>query len=128
MQVGCRDRGHECGALPYGNLKPGKTEALLRYRGKGTTRRMRKWIYEGGGHAVPVPEAGSDAAIRIVRSYKHLGGIVRDDLSVLQECGARSQSGLAAYSPTASKVFGAKQVSKSLRCQFLCLLDFQHFV
>ena len=101
------------------NLKPGKTEALLRYRGKGATRRMRAWLRGDGSLAVPVPEAGGDRAIRIVQSYKHLGGIIRDDGSPLPECRARSQSGMAAYSPIAQKVFGASQISQSLRCQFL---------
>ena len=49
---------------------PGKTECLLRYRGRHAVRHFEQWRSADGGLVIPL----SGVSLSVVHHYKHLGG------------------------------------------------------
>lgn len=96
---------------------------MLRYRGKGATKRKRQWRQDDGSLAIRVENESDENSppmlINLVDRYKHLGGIIMIDGSVAVECKGRNRSAMAAYSPIASKVFGAKDIGKDLKLDLM---------
>ena len=96
------------------NLSPGKTEAILVYRGKGATeclRARRPTPSEPPRIIVP----GSSSALHVVTAYKHLGGEITAAGSLVPLAHGRRKRALAAYSPIAMKVFGSRHLTLDLK-------------
>ena len=76
------------------------------------------------GNAIPfgddrtADEVGAKC-LRIVTQYKHLGSYICHDGSPNADVSKRVSSALAAFSPLAARVFGARHVSRALKLQ-LC--------
>ena len=96
------------------NLSPGKTEAILVYRGKGAAehlRARRPAAFEPPRIVVP----GSPSVLHIVSVYKHLGGEITAAGSLVPLAHGRRKRALAAYSPIAMKIFGSPQLQMDLK-------------
>ena len=96
------------------NWSPGKTEAILVYRGKGATECLRA--------RRPAPSApprilvpGCSSVLHVVMAYKHLGGEITAAGSLVPLANGRRKRALAAYSPIAMKVFGSRHVTLDLK-------------
>ena len=63
------------------NWSPGKTEGLLRYRGKGAAAALESRISADGFLSIPVACSGVQhgTAVSIVECFKHLGGHINAD-------------------------------------------------
>ena len=97
------------------NFGPGKTEALVALRGKQALRARRGLEQPDGTLALDIPSTPGSPKLRIVQCYKHLGGIVYDDASVVPEAIARASSALNAFGPIATTVLGARSISARIR-------------
>ena len=87
------------------NWNPGKTEALLRYRGKGATPAREQWRAPDGKLRIPLPSARGQF-LHIVEAYKHLGTFCSACAETYRNTQHRVQSAMAAYAPISQKVFG----------------------
>jgi hypothetical protein len=99
------------------NWNPGKTEAFLRYRGKGAVKRLELKRRADGSLAYPIP--GTQMQVNIVDHYKHLGGVVCSDGNVQLDAVVKARSATTAYIPIAGKIFGAAVLGCGLRINFL---------
>ena len=80
------------------NWKPGKTEALLQYRGKGAAESLRR--RRPTPTSPPVIEIpGTSEVLRIVREYKHLGDEISISGSLVPLAQGRRKCAFAAYMP-----------------------------
>ena len=102
------------------NWNPGKTEAFVRYRGRGATKRLELKRRPDGSLGVLVP--GTTLSVNIVDKYKHLGGCVCSDANVQPEAVARARSATSAYVPIVMKVFGSSGLDVALKLVFLWAL------
>ena len=85
------------------NWSPGKTEAILQYRGPGAPACMRaRRPSPSEPPRIRVP--GSEAVLNIVAAYKHLGGEIAASGSLVPLAHGRRKRALAAYAPPATKV------------------------
>ena len=100
------------------NWSKGKPEALLAYRGRNASRCLDARRSSTGDIHIKVPGCPGKS-LHVVRSYKHLGGIIATKCRILPEALSRASSAMTAYFPFAGKVFGAKSVSVHMR---LCLM------
>ena len=86
------------------NWARGKTEAILSYRGKGSTAALAQWRHEGE-LSIPVPR--SDRRLAIFPSYRHLGSVVSVDRTGARNGRDKRDAAMSSYVPIAVKVFGA---------------------
>ena len=96
------------------NWKPGKTEAILQYRGQhaaASLRARRPSLGEPPVIAVP----SSTDLLHIVSEYKHLGGEITASGSLVPLASGRRKRALAAYAPLAMKIFGSEFLDLGLR-------------
>ena len=99
------------------NWRHGKSEALLRYRGKHATSCLNARRH-GDCIRIPVcPE--DDQYLSVVTEYKHLGGVIASDALILPEVRQRTSSAMAAYGPIAMKVFGPTAIQEHLKLHFV---------
>ena len=91
------------------NWRKGKTEAMIKYRGKDATKHFEQRRDQLGLH-VKLPQAFGDQRLHIVDRYKHLGGVVAIGGSVMYEVQQRCSNAMAAYTPISAKVFGSPHV------------------
>ena len=104
------------------NWSRGKSEALLKYRGRHAVACWEARRQPCGKILIPLPvQAGHDFLI-VVDRYKHLGGIVATSGSEVHEARARASSALAAYAPLASRIFGAACIAHGLKVLFASAL------
>ncbi|CAK0811590.1 unnamed protein product [Prorocentrum cordatum] len=87
------------------NCKPGKTEALLKYRGYQAVQLREARRCADGKLRLQVP-GRPGIAIDVVQSYVHLGTHANVDGSCFQNATHRCSSAMAAYAPLSSKIFG----------------------
>jgi hypothetical protein len=96
------------------NWAPGKTEAMLQYRGKGAAARMNaRRPVAGAKPVITVPVNGMQ--LQIVDLYKHLGGEITVSGSLMPLATSRRKRALAAYAPLAMKVFGSPHLTLDLK-------------
>ena len=96
------------------NWSPGKTEAILVYRGRGAVERLR--ARRPAAFATPrISVPGSNSILHIVSVYKHLGGEITAAGSLVPLAHGRRKRALAAYSPLAMKIFGSLQLKLDLK-------------
>jgi hypothetical protein len=98
------------------NWKPGKTEALLKYRGKNATKHVQRRRHDGK-LLIRIP--GSDSSLQIVGKYKHLGGIITLSGSLALDANHKAQAAMTSYAPIAYKVFGSPKFENRLKFRFL---------
>ena len=95
------------------NWKPGKTEAMVIYRGKhAKSEKCRLATSESTSLFRVFPDRAEedDVQIHVVPEYKHLGSIIAASGSLVPEARQRARSAMNAFAPLAMKVFGSKSV------------------
>ena len=98
-------------------LEKGKTECLLKCRGKDATRLWKEKCH-GQDVLIPLPACASSPSLHVVSEYKHLGSFVSIDGSLMPDANHRASLALNAFSPLAMKVFGSNQISVYIRMKF----------
>ena len=92
------------------NMQPGKTEAIMCWRGRGSRGARQKVVVEHGA-IVPVVQAnGTERSLRVVESYKHLGGQAAADASMRPELCNRIRSAKAVYGGLQRPLFADKGI------------------
>ena len=95
------------------NLSRGKTEAMVQFHGKGT-RKARQYIFGDCNGAVPLEcQQWPLARLRIVPTYKHLGGYLQHGGGLRQEISFRIAQARDAFNRRKKKVFKSPLVSIS---------------
>ena len=94
-------------ALLLPNLKAGKTEALLHLVGPHS-RQLREQIFAGAEPSLELPDSiWKGARLRLVASYKHLGGVLHVDGKLNSELRSRIGSAWQAFRRHRRKVFAS---------------------
>jgi len=88
------------------NWGRGKTEAMLKYRGRHATKLFEQRRDEQGLH-IGLPASCVGQRLHVVDRYKHLGGIVAICGTIMYEVQQRCANALVAYTPLAGNVFGS---------------------
>jgi len=102
------------------SFKPKKTEAFLKYRGKGSTAaREARRIGPKGEIMVAIPSSVPMRLIRVVSQYKHLGSVATDSQSLFPDAKHKKCNAMQAYAPLATKIFGSPAVAVPLRLSFV---------
>ena len=99
------------------NWKPGKSEAILKYRGQGARAAAEARLHEGRTQ-VKLPTSADREFLNVVDVYKHVGSIASSDGSVIPDAKQRSSSALAAYLPLVGSVFSSARIPVSLKLKF----------
>ena len=100
------------------NWAPGKTEAMIKYRGKHATEHLEKRRADGK-LCVRLPNQASSQYVTIVDKYKHVGSITSINNTDIYEVQHRCTDALAVYSPIAYKVFGSPKLGDWLKLHFM---------
>ena len=95
------------------NWEPGKTEAMLLFRGKNATAFQDRVLKADSYSYVNVPR--TDQRLHIVDHYKHLGSKVQANGSNYFEVRRSASSAMEAFSPLCYKVFACPRCNKSLK-------------
>ena len=98
------------------NFDRGKSEALLRYRGRGASAAVDR-RRTPTGLVVKLPPAAEKENLYIVAAYKHVGTYVAANGSVYKDSCHRATQAAAAYAPLARKIFSSPQVTLRTRAQ-----------
>ena len=100
------------------NWKPGKTEAIIVYRGIGATSAKQGLAERCSVRCFHVPGACSndpDVFVNVVSSYKHLGSIIDETASYVPEANNRSSKAMNSFAPLAVRVLGSLSISRNRR-------------
>jgi hypothetical protein len=98
------------------NWNPGKTEGLLRLRGKHAAELLDSLRNSEGNLQIAVP--GTANVLHIVTQYKHLGSMTAVDGSSMPYVLSRASSATSAYVPLVGKLFGSKCLYLSLKLNY----------
>ena len=99
------------------NLSNGKTESLLKLRGKNSSACLDTLRCDGGlSFAIAPPY--DDQRLSVVEKYKYLGSVITISESVVFDAQHRACAALSAYVPSTSKIFGSREVSQWLKLHF----------
>ena len=110
------------------NMKPGKTEAIMSWRGPGSRHAKRKVLLDGGSIIKVRLASGEECSLRIVDAYKHLGGYVAADASMRREIGNRASSGMTVYMELRKPIFADRRLPLATKSQLAdALVDSRHF-
>ena len=100
------------------NWQPGKTEALLKYRGNSAVQCREQRRQQDGKLAIPVP--GYDGqAISIVGVYRYLGTFLDAAGETFRNTQHCVQKACTAYSPLAVKLYGSNLIPIPHRLAFM---------
>ena len=99
------------------NTAPGKTEALLQYRGRHSLEHREAWRCDDGRLSLKVP--GQACSIHVVTKYKHLGVTASVNSGCLADVKQRSSKMMQAYGPISLKVFGSELVTQVHKLYFM---------
>ena len=102
------------------NWLPGKTEALLKYRGRRACKHYEA-LRVDNKLLIQVPGVGGQF-LSIVQAYKHLGNHIDVTGSVVPDARHKVDVALTAYAPLAVKLFSARDVSYWLKFLFVTSL------
>ena len=98
-------------AMLHPNLDPGKTEALVSLTGK-QSRTLRSQLFRSAESSIPAPSMlWPNARIRIVPTYKHLGGLLHWSGSLHPELRTRCAQAWQAFRKQRKLVYGSPTVS-----------------
>ena len=100
------------------NFGKGKTEALLRLRGKNATKYLDSLRHEGS-LSFELPKPYENHRLRIVESYKHLGSYLSISDSLMHDAQHRCSAALSAYVPIAQKIFASPYIGHWLKIHFM---------
>ena len=103
------------------NWAPGKSEALLVYRGASSMKCYSNRVHEGKC-SIALPEQCGVQRLLIVPKYKHLGSITASNGSQVHDAQLRASTAMSSYAPLSVKIFGSEQVSLWLKYIFLSSL------
>ena len=110
------------------NFSPGKTEALLLWRGPGS-REIRRQYLATGSPTVSVPLSGGETAdLTLTRSYVHLGGLVRDDANQLEDIQRRRRCAQATYVKLRKRLFFNPHLTRPEKLSLLFSLVHKSFL
>jgi hypothetical protein len=106
------------------NWSEGKTEAIVRYRGRHAASHARSLAATS---SIPLPCGSLDSAglpqrLRVVDSYKHLGSMVDPDNRVIQDAGLRASKAMASFAPLSVSLFGARAIPRRLKLSLMTSL------
>ena len=97
---------------------PGKTAAMITYRGKDSARYHRRWYSERKPVLPCLVEHGKSIELEVVLTYKHLGSIVDGD-SLLPEIKTRGALALQACKPLSRACLANESLPLARRQQIL---------
>jgi len=100
------------------NWAPGKTEMMLKYRGKHATAALERRRIDGA-IAVALPANADAKHVVVVDRYKHLGSITSVNNCDMHEAQHRCSEALSAYAPLACKIFGSPKIGAWLKYHFM---------
>ena len=100
------------------NFAKGKTEALMKLRGRNAVKTLDSLRHEGK-ISIPLPKPYESDRLRIVEHYKHLGSHLSVDGSLMFDAQHRCSSALAAYVPLAHRIFGSGCIGAWLKMHFM---------
>jgi hypothetical protein len=93
------------------NWKPGKTEALIAYRGKRAIGQKDKLVQADGTQAFAAKTSdGKNVSINVVPQYKHLGTIIDVSRTLVPEAHQRVKSAMNSFVPLARPILGSTSV------------------
>ena len=95
------------------NWSRGKSEVMISYRGKHSKAVQQELVQPDGSLALRVH--GLNKLISVVDSYKHVGSFVDCSAGLFKEARHRSNAGMSAYAPIATRVFGSSAISVKRR-------------
>ena len=98
------------------NWKPGKSEAMLKYRGRRACKHYEARRIDGKLF-IPVPGSGGER-LTVVQRYKHLGGFHDITGAVLCDAKHKVDVALSAFVQLAHKVFGCPTVGLWMKHHF----------
>ena len=110
------------------NWKPGKTEAMLRYRHKHSAKALDHRRLPSGKIAIKLPPSCGDNLLNVVDKYKHLGGMVTVTGNMTPETEHRACSALQAFTPLAMRIFGSLYVPTCLKMSFVQTLVYSRLL
>ena len=90
------------------NWSPGKTEAMIRFRGSGSQVVLERRRVDGKV-SIPIP-GNPSACLTIVDQYKHLGCITSLNATSIADARLKERNALNAYVPLATSIFASKHV------------------
>ena len=99
------------------NMEKGKTELLCALVGPGS-KKAKQWL-ASSNFEIQVALPNGDHALRVVRTYKHLGAWVHDDAQPRQALRARVTSARQAWGPLLRPFFTKKVVAQATKVQVL---------
>ena len=102
------------------NWKPGKSECMLRYRGKGAAAKYEQRRADGKLRVRVKDIEG--CYLTVVESYKHLGGVISIRGDIIADANHKLGAAMTAYVPIALKIFGDHSVSDFLKLHFAQML------
>ena len=88
----------------------GKTEAMLLLRGKGAVA-MRRQVFCNSSPQLPVLEETCCTMLPLITTYKHLGGLITTQGTMIAEISARIAKAKSAFGRLSKLVFRATMVS-----------------
>ena len=95
------------------NFKPGKSEAMLRYRGKNASRHFAALRHEDGFYIDwPVLQGRK---LHVVDRYTHLGTVLSISGSLVPDAIRKAGATTGAYGPLAARVFGSPKISLAVK-------------
>ncbi|CAE8732350.1 unnamed protein product [Polarella glacialis] len=106
------------------NWAPGKSEAMLAYRGKHAVKHREARRRDDGKLWVKLPDHANTPYLTVTRSFKHVGGFVSTDGSHNADASHRVKRAMAAYAPIASSVFGSPHFAVTHQREFANSLVF----
>ena len=110
------------------NFLPGKTEALLLWRGHGS-RELRQQHLTAAKPGIPVVLLdGSTATLTITRQYVHLGGLVRDDENQFDDISRRKRQAHAMFAKLRKRLLFNLHLSKPEKLALLFALVHRSFL
>ena len=97
------------------NFAAGKTECMVRFRGREAQRIMNERVVDGVlGYGVSRHD-GSQVFVQVVVRYKHLGLNMAFDRTDTREARQKTSAALAAYVPLALRVFGSPSIFMAVK-------------
>ena len=103
------------------NFAKGKTECLLKLRGKHSVEEREK-LQSSDGLVFKLPAPYEKEVLRVVDHYKHLGSVVCLSESLMYDAQHRSTSALCSYTSLAGRVFGSRCIGSTTKLHLMASL------
>jgi len=96
------------------NWAPGKSEAMLKYRGHDSTSCYKNRIHNAKA-SIKLPSACGTQRLMIVAKYQHVGSVTTMCGSQIPDANLRASSAMGAYAPLSCKIFGSQHIAPYLK-------------